>query len=69
MDLLTGRRRFTSDSDGRKVSAARRPVFGADKVGRLILGLMRRAGDDYRFELAMQRRPSAGVVLPGSARR
>lgn len=43
---------FTSDSDG-KVSAARRPVFGADKVARLILGLMRRAEADYRFELAM----------------
>jgi len=43
---------FTSDSDG-KVSAARRPVFGADKVARLILGLMRQAGADYRFELAV----------------
>jgi len=42
---------FTSDSDG-KVSAARRPVVGADKVARLILGLMRHTDEDYRFELA-----------------
>lgn len=52
MDLLAPDVVFTSDSDG-KVSAARRPVFGADKVGRLILGLMRRVGKDYRFELAV----------------
>jgi RNA polymerase sigma-70 factor, ECF subfamily len=35
---------WTADSDG-KASAARRPVAGADKVARLILGLLRFAGD------------------------
>lgn len=42
---------FTADSDG-KVSAARRPVLGAEKVGRLLIGLMTRAGPEYRLELA-----------------
>jgi RNA polymerase sigma-70 factor (ECF subfamily) len=43
---------FTSDSDG-KVSAARRPIYGADKVARFIVGLMRQAGPDYRIEAAI----------------
>lgn len=34
---------FVNDSDGR-VSAARRPVVGADNVARLLLGLLRRYG-------------------------
>jgi RNA polymerase sigma-70 factor (ECF subfamily) len=34
---------FVNDSDGR-VSAARRPVVGADKVARLLLGLVERYG-------------------------
>jgi RNA polymerase sigma-70 factor (ECF subfamily) len=38
---------FTADSDG-KVSAARRPVVGADKVARLLIGLMSRVGTEYR---------------------
>lgn len=42
---------FTSDSDG-KVSAARRPVIGVEKVARLIVGLMSRAGPQYRLEVA-----------------
>jgi RNA polymerase sigma-70 factor (ECF subfamily) len=42
---------FTSDSDG-KASAARRPVVGADKVARLLIGLMSRAGAEYRLEFA-----------------
>ena len=41
---------FTADSDG-KVSAARRPVLGAEKVARLVIGLMTRAGAEYRTEL------------------
>ena len=41
---------FTADSDG-KVSAARRPVLGAEKVARLVIGLMTRAGAEYRLEL------------------
>lgn len=42
---------FTSDSAG-KVSAARRPVLGADKVGRFIIGLLRQAGPEHRIEVA-----------------
>jgi RNA polymerase sigma-70 factor (ECF subfamily) len=42
---------WTADSDG-KVSAARRPIIGADKVARLILGLLRFAGDGGRVEPA-----------------
>lgn len=42
---------WTADSDGR-ASAARRPVAGADKVARLILGLLRFAGDGGRVEPA-----------------
>lgn len=41
---------FTADSDG-KASAARRPVLGAEKVARLMIGLMTRAGPEYRLEL------------------
>ena len=41
---------FTADSDG-KASAARRPVRGAEKVARLLIGLMTRAGSEYRLEL------------------
>lgn len=42
---------WTADSAG-KVSAARRPVHGADRVARLIIGLLRTAGQDGRVELA-----------------
>ncbi|GAB7068571.1 RNA polymerase sigma-70 factor [Mycobacterium hodleri] len=42
---------WTADSDG-KASAARRPVAGADKVARLILGLLRFAGEGGRVEPA-----------------
>ncbi|MCG5430950.1 RNA polymerase sigma-70 factor [Mycobacterium sp. MYCO198283] len=42
---------WTADSDG-KVSAARRPVSGADRVGKLVLGLMRLAGQGGRAEPA-----------------
>ncbi len=41
---------WTADSDGR-VSAARRPVQGADRVARLIIGLFRMGGDAGRVEL------------------
>lgn len=51
---------FTSDSDG-KVSAARRPVLGAQKVARLLIGLMSRAGSEYRVEIASYN--SAPAVL------
>lgn len=42
---------WTADSAG-KVSAARRPVHGADRVARLIIGLLRMAGEEGRVELA-----------------
>ena len=42
---------WTADSAG-KVSAARRPVYGAEKVARLILGLIRVGGDEGRVEPA-----------------
>lgn len=42
---------WTADSDG-KVSAARRPVAGAERVARLLVGLVRSAGPDGRVEPA-----------------
>ena len=42
---------WTADSAG-KVSAARRPVHGADRVARLIIGLLRTAGEQGRVEPA-----------------
>ena len=52
---------FTADSDG-KVSAARRPVFGAHKVATLLIGLMRRAGAEYRVQLATYNSAPAVIV-------
>jgi RNA polymerase sigma-70 factor (ECF subfamily) len=44
---------WTADSGG-KASAARRPVVGAEKVAKVVLGLLRSAGElaDARVELA-----------------
>ena len=42
---------WTADSAG-KVSAARRPVHGADRVARLIIGLFRLGGPQGRVEFA-----------------
>jgi RNA polymerase sigma-70 factor, ECF subfamily len=42
---------WMADSGG-KVSAARRPVIGADRVARAITGLVRKAGTGMRVELA-----------------
>jgi RNA polymerase sigma-70 factor, ECF subfamily len=52
---------FTSDSDG-KVRAARRPVFGPEKVARLLIGLMSRAGAEYRLEPATYNSAAAMIV-------
>ena len=52
---------FTSDSDGR-VSAARRPVVGPDKVARLLIGLMSRVGAEYRMEPAIYNSSPAMIV-------
>jgi RNA polymerase sigma-70 factor (ECF subfamily) len=43
---------WTADSDG-KVSAARRPVSGAERVAKLVIGLVRVAGESGRVEPAM----------------
>ena len=52
---------FTSDSDG-KVSAARRPVLGAEKVARLLIGLISRAGEEYTAQLASYNSAPAVIV-------
>jgi RNA polymerase sigma-70 factor (ECF subfamily) len=52
---------FTSDSDG-KVSAARRPVLGPEKVARLLIGLMSRADSEYRMEPATYNSSPAMIV-------
>lgn len=55
---------WTADSDG-KVSAARRPVAGAVNVARLILGLVRIAGDSGRVEPAMYNNTPALTLYLG----
>ncbi|MHA3019706.1 RNA polymerase sigma-70 factor [Mycobacterium sp. BMJ-28] len=57
---------WTADSAG-KVSAARRPVVGADRVARLVLGLIRGAGErpDARIDLAVYNNAPALVLYLG----
>jgi RNA polymerase sigma-70 factor (ECF subfamily) len=43
---------WTADSDGKR-SAARRPILGAEKVARVLIGLVRVAGESGRVEPAM----------------
>ena len=50
MTMLAPDATWTADSGG-LVSAARRPVVGAERVARAIAGLMRRAGADLRAEM------------------
>lgn len=57
---------WTADSDG-KVSAARRPVAGADRVARLILGFVRLAGGDGRVEPAVYNSAPAMVLYLGDS--
>lgn len=52
---------WTADSNG-KASAARRPVLGAEKVARLIAGMMRGAGTRGRFEPAFYNSAPALVL-------
>ncbi|GAT08324.1 RNA polymerase subunit sigma-24 [Mycolicibacterium novocastrense] len=52
LEMLTDDVEWTADSAG-KVSAARRPVVGADKVARVLIGLVRVAGEAGRVEPAM----------------
>ncbi|MGV0800916.1 RNA polymerase subunit sigma-24, partial [Mycolicibacterium elephantis] len=51
LEMLTDDVTWTADSDG-KVSAARRPVVGAEKVARVLVGLVRVAGERGRVEPA-----------------
>ncbi len=55
---------WTADSAG-KVSAARRPVAGADNVARLVLGLIRLAGPEGRIEPALYNSAPALVLYLG----
>ena len=55
---------WTADSDG-KVSAARRPVAGAERVARLILGLLRVGGEEGRVEPAFYNGAPALVLYLG----
>ena len=55
---------WTADSDG-KVSAARRPVLGADRVARLVLGFARMAGTEGRVEPAFYNSAPAMVLYLG----
>ncbi len=65
MTLLAPNVTWTADSDG-KVSAARRPVYGPDRVGRLVLGLLRGAVDyDARIDLATYNNAPALVLYLG----
>jgi RNA polymerase sigma-70 factor, ECF subfamily len=65
MTLLAPNVTWTADSDG-KVSAARRPVYGPDRVGRLVLGLMRGAADyEARIDLATYNNAPALVLYLG----
>ncbi|MGV0642202.1 RNA polymerase sigma-70 factor [Mycolicibacterium sp. XJ879] len=52
LEMLTDDVTWTADSDG-KASAARRPIVGAEKVARVLVGLIRAAGDRGRVEPAM----------------
>jgi len=66
MTLLAPNVTWTADSDG-KVSAARRPVFGPDKVARLLLGLMRGVSEfpEARADLATYNNAPALVLYLG----
>ncbi|BBY19772.1 RNA polymerase sigma-70 factor [Mycolicibacterium litorale] len=52
MELLAPDVVWTADSAGKR-SAARRPVTGAERVSKLILGLLRVAGEEGRLEPAV----------------
>ncbi|MDR3659097.1 MAG: RNA polymerase sigma-70 factor [Mycobacterium sp.] len=66
LTLLAPNVTWTADSDG-KASAARRPVVGAEKVARVLLGIMN-AGlklPDVRFETAVYNSAPAVVIYSG----
>lgn len=55
---------WTADSDG-KASAARRPISGAEKVARLVMGLVRLAGEGGRAEAGFYNNAPALVLYLG----
>ena len=55
---------WTADSDG-KASAARRPVSGAERVARLVMGLVRLGGTGGRVEPAVYNSTPALVLYSG----
>lgn len=57
---------WTADSGG-KVSAARRPVAGADKVARLVMGLIRLGGLEARAEPAVYNNAPALILYLGDS--
>ncbi|BBZ71673.1 RNA polymerase sigma-70 factor [Mycobacterium paraseoulense] len=62
MTMLAPDATWTADSGG-KVSAARRPVVGADRVARAIVGLIRKATELVEFRIEMVTCNSAPAVL------
>lgn len=62
MALLAPDATWTADSGG-KVSAARRPVVGAERVARAIVGLIRKATELPEFRVEMVTCNSAPAVL------
>lgn len=64
MAMLTPDVVWTADSDG-KVSAARRPVVGAERVARLVMGLVRVGGPQARVEPAVYNSTPALVLYTG----
>jgi RNA polymerase sigma-70 factor (ECF subfamily) len=66
LSMLAPNATWTADSNG-KASAARRPVVGAEKVAKAIIGLFRRGRQlpDVRLEAAVYNNAPAMVVYSG----
>ena len=65
MTMLAPDATWTADSGG-KVSAARRPVVGAERVARAIVGLIRKAAllGEFRVEMVTCNSAPGGAALP-----
>jgi RNA polymerase sigma-70 factor (ECF subfamily) len=66
IEMLSNDVVWTADSDG-KVSAARRPVTGAERVAKLVIGLVRLAGESGRVEPAMYNNAPALKLYMGDS--
>ena len=66
IEMLSSDVVWTADSDG-KVSAARRPVTGAERVAKLVIGLVRLAGESGRVEPAMYNNAPALKLYMGDS--